>query len=161
MTKNQRRSQRRKARKAAKAEKEHDDADGEDCPDIVGMRVQTRNGRPGVVIAHDPDDSLFEFKILFSDANQPRCDWLSGEDVFAEECIGDCCKTGRLPKSTKGQGTCEPSLGGQEMPTAALPGGPGLLPVAGRPGGDQQPGEADEPDELFDLPTDGGAGEEY
>ena len=110
-----------------------------------------------MVVAHDPEDELLEFKVQFSDDRVPTTDWLAAEDVFAADCDCNDCGKARLPESNQGQGTCETSLGGQEMPTAVLPGGPGLLPVAGRPDGYQQ----SEPDELFELPTDDGVGAQH
>ena len=60
--------------------------------------------------------------------------------------------------SQKGQGTCETSPGRLEPPTGAMTGEPVLLPVAGSPDGNRQP---EEPDGLFELPTEEGIGAQY
>ena len=50
---------------------------------LVGTPVQTRDGRRGIIIAHDPSDKLLEMKVQFCDDASPQADWFSGADIFA------------------------------------------------------------------------------
>ena len=87
---NERRRARRHAQKTRKEPEENEDEeenidDADDIPELVGALVRTRNGRPGVVVSHDPTDKLLEFKVQFLDDIEPSSDWLAAVDVFAQD----------------------------------------------------------------------------
>ena len=73
---------RRRARKQNRQE-EATEEEEEEMPELVGLNVITRQGRPGKIVVFDPNDELLELKVSFADGLLPSCDWLSGEDVFA------------------------------------------------------------------------------
>ena len=70
VTKTQRRNQRRRQRR-------------QEPTNCVGLEVVTRSGRRGIIVEHDPSDTLLEMKVLFHDEAQPVADWFSGSDIFA------------------------------------------------------------------------------
>ena len=50
---------RKRQRKSEQKKELNEDCSGEcECGDLVGLTVQTREGRMGVIVNHDPDDSL-------------------------------------------------------------------------------------------------------
>ena len=75
---------RRRARKAASGsispDDDHDDT--HDPIDFTGEKVQTKDGRQGVVILHDHDDSELELKVKFDDNQLPTTDWYKCSEVF-------------------------------------------------------------------------------
>ena len=69
--------QRKKASKERRRQEEGAEEDEEETgqvPDLVGMPIRTREGRKGVVIAHDPNDPLLEVKVKFLDDAIPETD---------------------------------------------------------------------------------------
>ena len=91
------------AQKTRKEPEEKDDEEesldtADDIPELVGALVRTRNGRPGVVVSHDPTDELLEFKVQFLDELEPSCDWLAAVDVFAQDGSAQLPQSGEQPK---------------------------------------------------------------
>ena len=73
-TKTQQRNQRRRAnRKKVCREECCQDEPAEDgvVPDLVGMKIQTRSGRKGIIIMHDPADKELEVKVKYLDQMEP------------------------------------------------------------------------------------------
>ena len=118
---------------------------------MIGMRVQVRSGRAGCIIAHDPADSLLEFKLLFSDGQAPLYDWVSGEDIFTEGSVV------RLPQSGTGGRVPMTHVVGtdQHVRSSHLSGS-----RANQCNGNCNDHD-DEEGTLDDLPTDDGIGAQY
>ena len=85
-SKTQRRNLRRRAKRAARREEEsgcpdesHDEPHEE--VDFTGEKVQTQNGRRGIVVKHDHNDKDFEIKVEFEDGEIPVADWFKCADL--------------------------------------------------------------------------------